>query len=226
MQIDRRRASDDHGLTHLLGMAGVVAQVAAGRPEPNQAVFGQDHVHAVDVGGGNGRLLGAAGFGAGQWGRTSQWGLMAMRTRAVCAWALVCWAWCSACGAQAPLTVRMTPTRYDVAPGQTITLGVYLSNNLTVSPPLYFWAMASFIRDDGSEQVSTATLDLPVSRPVHVRRIRLAIPDPLEYVPNSAAAKGQPLTATAQGQSLEVLLDTSIAEQQTLLVTLDVRRPP
>jgi len=148
-----------------------------------------------------------------------------MRMRAICAWVLLCSACCSACGAQAPLTVLMAATRHDIAPGETVTLAVYLSNNLTVSPPLALWATTSFIGDDGTEQVSTATLDLPVSRPVRVRRIRLAIPDPLEYVPNTAAANGQSVTATAQGQSLEVLLDTNIAEQQTLLVTLDVRRP-
>ncbi len=131
---------------------------------------------------------------------------------------------CAAWGAHTP-QVLMAPTRSDIAPGETITLKVFVKNSLSVAPPLVIDATAEFIDDDGTEQVSSASLDLPVSHPVHVDRIRLVIPDPLTYVYGTAAANGQPLTAAPDGQWLSVTLDADIPERQTVLVTLDVIRP-
>jgi len=132
---------------------------------------------------------------------------------------------CAAQCAQKPVMVLMEPTRHDIAPGETVTLKLFVRNNLTAAPPLVLSATASFIDDDGNEQISTGSLDLPVSHPVHVSHVRLAIPDALAYVPNTAAANGRPVSASPDGASLDVLLDADIPEQQTVLVTLDVTRP-
>jgi hypothetical protein len=148
-----------------------------------------------------------------------------MARQAVRVFALLWLASCLALGTERPVMVLMAPTRHDIAPGETVTLKVFVRNNLTATPPLTLSATARFIDDDGNEQVSTAFLDLPVSHSVHVSRIRLGIPDPLAYVPNTAAADGQPLAATPDGQSLNVLLDADVPEQQTVLITLDVCRP-
>lgn len=132
----------------------------------------------------------------------------------------------SCAGAQRPVMVLMAPTKHDIAPGETVTLKVFVRNNLAAAPPLTIDATARFVDDDGSERVSSASLDLPVARTVHVGLIRLTIPEPLVYVPGTAAANGQPLAATPSDQRLSVQLDADIPEQQTVLVTLDVIRPP
>ena len=149
-----------------------------------------------------------------------------MGMRAVCVYALILLAPCSAGAAlEGPVTVLMAPTRHDVAPGETVTINVFVKNNLTASPPLVLSATASFVDDDGNQQVTTATLDLAVMHPIHVHQVTFAIPDPLVYVPHTTATKGRPLTAAANGKSLSIILDTDIAEQDTVLVTLDVSRP-
>lgn len=133
---------------------------------------------------------------------------------------------CVAFGAQKPLTVLIAPTKHDIAPGETVTLKMFVRNNLTAAPPLTIDATAKYTDDDGNEQASSASFHLTVGRTVHVGIIRLTIPDPLVYVPGTAAANGQPLAATPSGQRLSVQLDADIPEQQTVLVTLDVIRPP
>lgn len=131
---------------------------------------------------------------------------------------------CLAVNAQKPVTVLIEPTRHDVAPGETVTLKVFVRNNLAAAPPLVIDATARFT-DDGIERISSASLELHVSHPAHVNGIRFAIPDPLSYVPGSAVANGRRLIAIADGRYLTVQLDADIAEQQTVLITLDVIRP-
>jgi len=133
---------------------------------------------------------------------------------------------CLAANVQRPVTVLMAPTKHDLAPGETVTLKVFVRNNLTAAPPLVIDAAAKFTDDEGNEHVASTSLELYVSHPAHVDRIRLIVPCPLAYVPGSAAANGQRLTAVVEGQWVNVQLDADIPEQQTVLVTLDVVRPP
>ncbi len=148
-----------------------------------------------------------------------------MRKSAVSTFVLILLFSCAAIGAQKPLTAFISPTRHDIAPGEIVTLKVFIKNNLSLAPPLVLVATTSFFDDDGSEHISTASFDLTVSRPIYVGRLKINIPSPLVYVPDTAAFNGQNLAATPDGQYINVLLNTYVAEQQTVLVTLDVTRP-
>lgn len=125
---------------------------------------------------------------------------------------------------QAPVTVAMEPARHDVALGETVTLNVSVTNNSAASDPITLVATVSYTPRGGTPQVSTATLDLAVRRPLHVDNVMLSIPDPLSYVPNSATYSGKPLPATLAGQSLTVTLNQDIAELGKLLFTINVIR--
>ena len=126
---------------------------------------------------------------------------------------------------QGPLTVLVASDRFHIAPGETITLRVFVKNNLPASSPITLSAEASFIDNGGNLQLSAAAADLIVKHPVHVRQLRVSIPYPLEYVPNTAISNGRALPATAEDRSLSILLDADIAEQAAVFLTLDVISP-
>ena len=126
---------------------------------------------------------------------------------------------------QGPLTVIVASDRYYITPGETITLRVFVRNDLVAGPPILLTAEASFTDDGGNTQLSTAGAELTVNRTVHVRQLSFSIPGPLAYVAGTAVWNGQPVSATAEGQSVSVLLDTDIAEQGSVALTLDVASP-
>jgi|GEM_PF-2534155 len=126
--------------------------------------------------------------------------------------------------AQGPVTATMEPARHDIALGESVTLTVSVKNNCVVTPPITFTATASFIGAGGKPIVTTDTLTLKVNGTVHVGQVKLTVPQPLAYVPNTALLSGKPLVVTASGGLLTVVLERDIAEQATSLFTIGVTR--